>query len=74
MDVQCRRCPYYDKVKDKLQYGRIILGFCRLRQKHITDMTINKLQCKDRAVITLEKKETTDSAATNSDQASLSSP
>ncbi len=74
MNVQCRRCPYYDKVKDKLQYGRIILGFCRLRQKHITDMTINKPQCKDRAIITLEKKETTDSAATSSDQASLSSP
>ncbi len=54
MDVQCRRCPYFDKVKDNLRSGHIVLGFCRLRQKHVTDMTINKPQCKDRAVITLE--------------------
>ncbi len=55
MDTQCRQCPYFDKEKDKLQKGHIVLGFCRLRRKHVTDTTIGKPQCKDRAVIVLEK-------------------
>jgi hypothetical protein len=56
MDVQCRKCPYFDKEKDKLQEGKIILGFCRLRRKHVSDTTMNKPQCKDRAVLLLNKE------------------
>lgn len=54
MDIQCKKCPYFGKVKEKLQKGHIVLGFCRLRQRHITDTTINQSQCKDRAIIMLD--------------------
>ena len=48
----CRKCPYFDrKLKDTLVKGSVIVGFCRLRQMHISDVTINREHCKDRAVI-----------------------
>jgi hypothetical protein len=51
--MECRKCTYFDKNKDADKYrkGKIILGFCRLRQKHISDETITKQFCKDKAVI-----------------------
>jgi hypothetical protein len=54
MEMQCRKCPYFIKEKEKFQRGKIILGFCKLRQLHISDMTMGKPQCKDRAVISLQ--------------------
>lgn len=53
MVSQCKKCPYFSKEKDKYQKGKVILGFCKLRQKHISDQTIDKPFCKDRAVVTL---------------------
>ncbi|MBN2331064.1 MAG: hypothetical protein JXC85_04555 [Candidatus Aenigmarchaeota archaeon] len=57
MFTQCRKCPYFTREKDKLRNGHIVLGFCRLRQKHITDTTINRPQCKERAVMTIPDEE-----------------
>lgn len=49
----CKKCPYFVKEENKYQKGKVILGFCKLRQKHISDQTIDKPVCKDRAVVTL---------------------
>ena len=49
----CKKCPYFAKEENKYQKGKVILGFCKLRQKHISDQTIDKPMCKDRAVVTL---------------------
>ena len=52
--MDCRKCPYFLKEREnKYRKGMIILGFCKLRQKYISDTTINKQFCKDRAVIEL---------------------
>lgn len=53
MPLECRKCTYFEKKKneEKFHRGKIILGFCKLRQKHISDETINKEFCKDRAVV-----------------------
>ena len=52
---ECRKCPYFRKEdkNSQLKGGRVIVGFCNLRQKHISDVTLNNSTCKDRAVITL---------------------
>ncbi len=47
----CKKCPYFTKEKEKYQKGKIILGFCKLRQKHVSDQTIGLPLCKDRAVV-----------------------
>ena len=52
--MNCIKCPYFVKEKDnKYRAGIVIVGFCRLRQKHISDETIHKEFCKDRAVFSL---------------------
>ena len=53
MPPECRKCTYFQKKKneEKFYRGKIILGFCRLRGKHVSDETIGKEFCKDRAVI-----------------------
>ncbi len=50
---ECRKCPYFQKQdrNDQLRAGRLIMGFCKLRQKHISDVTMGNPACKDRAVI-----------------------
>ena len=57
----CRKCPYFDRKdrKDSLFQGSVIVGFCRLRQMHITDVTINKDHCKDRAVVPVPSQKET---------------
>jgi len=55
MDIQCRKCPYFDKGAGDYVNGFVVLGFCRLRDKHVSDTTIGKPQCKDRAVFELRK-------------------
>ena len=57
MNLQCRKCPYFEKKADKLQAGKIILGFCKLRQRYVADTTINEPVCKDRAVISVVDEE-----------------
>ena len=50
----CKKCPYFSKEeKDQLRAGRVIVGFCKLRQKHISDVTLTNSTCKDRAVLSL---------------------
>ena len=49
--MECRKCPYFEKKRDAMHMGRLILGFCRLREKHISDETMGRELCKDRAVI-----------------------
>ena len=50
----CKKCPYFSKEeKDQLRAGRVIVGFCKLREKHISDSSMNQSLCKDRAVISL---------------------
>ena len=52
--MECRKCPYFVKERNnKYQKGMVIVGFCRLRQKHISDVTAGERFCKDRAVIML---------------------
>ncbi len=55
MDIQCRKCPYFDKGSGDYVNGFVVLGFCKLRDKHVSDTTIGKPQCKDRAVFELTK-------------------
>jgi hypothetical protein len=50
----CRVCPYFAKEeKNQLRGGRVIVGFCKLREKHISDVSLNQSLCKDRAVLSL---------------------
>ncbi len=53
--MECRKCMYFEKNRssDKLKKGKIILGFCKLRQKHVADETIGGQFCKDKATIDL---------------------
>lgn len=34
--------------------GTVVVGFCRLRQKHISDTTLGNEYCKDRAVVEVD--------------------
>jgi len=54
--MQCRKCTYYDKKKNLMAGGTVVVGFCRLRGKHISDTTIGKEYCKDRAVVDVDPK------------------
>jgi hypothetical protein len=50
----CKKCPYFIKErKNQLRAGRVIVGFCKLRDKHISDASANQDLCKDRAVVVL---------------------
>jgi len=49
--MQCKKCPYFQKTPNKVSKGAVLVGFCKLRQKAISDQTINLEMCKDRAVI-----------------------
>ena len=53
MAFQCKKCPYYGKVDQEMKKGSLVIGFCRLRQKHITDVSVTNVLCKDRAVLDL---------------------
>ena len=53
MGFACKKCPYFAKEEDKYKKGIIILGFCKLRQKHISDRSIDQPLCKDRATVVL---------------------
>ena len=57
LGMDCKRCTYFRKVKNMMRGGSVIVGFCELREKHISDETINLELCKDRAVLTATEKE-----------------
>jgi len=48
---ECRKCCYFMVDKDQYCRGVVLMGFCRLRQKYVTDISIMKEHCKDRATI-----------------------
>jgi hypothetical protein len=52
--MECRKCTYYDKKKNLVHGGTVIVGYCRLREKHISDATVGKQLCKDKAVIDVD--------------------
>ena len=51
----CKKCPYFRKEdkNNQLRGGRLIVGFCNLRGKHISDVTLTNPTCKDRAVLSM---------------------
>ena len=54
----CKKCPYFDKKREEFRRAgalKLIVGFCRLRDRHITDETINRETCKDRATVVIEE-------------------
>ncbi len=55
--MDCKRCTYFKKIKNLMKGGSVVVGFCELRQKHISDETIILELCKDRAVLTANEKE-----------------
>ena len=56
--VPCRKCPYFDKkISDVSGQSGIIVGFCRLRNKFITDQSINNEYCKDKDIIDISIKD-----------------
>ncbi len=55
--MECRKCTYFEKMKaNRMSGGNLIVGFCKLREKHISDETVGLEYCKDRAVIDISDK------------------
>jgi|GEM_PF-1990880 len=50
--MECKKCPYFEPKKE-IAAGRVLVGFCKLRNKYMSDTTKGKEQCKDRAVVDL---------------------
>ena len=49
--VSCKKCPYFDaKAKMPLKIPQLI-GFCKLREKFVDEITVGQQFCKDRAVL-----------------------
>lgn len=55
--MDCKSCTYFRKNKNLSKSGVVVVGFCTLRQKHISEETITLEQCKDRAILTVDEKE-----------------
>lgn len=56
--MDCKKCPYFMKNTERIYgSGAILIGFCKLRQKSISDETVKKEFCKDRAVISPKSKD-----------------
>ncbi|MFH1978482.1 MAG: hypothetical protein ABIJ92_04095 [Candidatus Aenigmatarchaeota archaeon] len=51
--VQCKKCPFFDRKREyqTAAMGSIVMGFCKLREKFVTDQSINNELCKDKAVV-----------------------
>ena len=54
--MECRKCPYFQKIKNMMHGTSLIVGFCKLRQRHISDETVGAQVCKDRAIIEIDEK------------------
>ncbi len=52
---ECKKCPYFKKQdkSNQLTGGRLIVGFCNLRQRHMSDVTVTNTTCKDRAILSI---------------------
>jgi len=56
--VHCKKCPFFVKKTEEIAAkGTMILGFCKLRDKFVSDESINNELCKDRAVVDVQKVE-----------------
>lgn len=49
--MECKKCSYFEAKREITNTGKVLVGFCKLRGKHITDLTIKKEFCKDRATV-----------------------
>jgi len=54
--MDCKSCTYFKKNKDLSKSGVVVVGFCDLRQKHISEETITLEQCKDRAILIMSER------------------
>jgi len=50
--MNCKTCPYFDTKERIPPAVPQIVGFCKLREKYIDEVSVVKQFCKDRAVIT----------------------
>ena len=56
--VTCKKCSYFDKKIGELSSkSGIVVGFCRLRGKFITDQSMTRELCKDKAVVDMNSKD-----------------
>lgn len=53
--MECRKCPYFKRIKNMMHGNSLIVGFCKLRQRHISDETVGAELCKDKAVIEIDE-------------------
>jgi hypothetical protein len=49
--MECKKCPYFESKKEVINNGKVVVGFCKLRGKNMTDLTIRNDLCKDRAIV-----------------------
>lgn len=56
--MECRKCSYFEKIAKKMHAGTVMVGFCKLREKHISDTTVANQFCKDRAVHDVPEQKT----------------
>ena len=64
---QCRKCPYFKKEENKYIGGSMLVGFCKLRDQGISEMSITQAACKDRAVVNMKSvREATEQEASHS--------
>ena len=53
--MDCRKCTYFEKKKNLMNGGTVIVGYCKLRKKHISDSSITNQLCKDKAVVEVDE-------------------
>jgi hypothetical protein len=59
--IHCKKCPFFvKKTEDRAAKGAMIMGFCKMREKFVTDESINNELCKDRAVVDPQSVESMD--------------
>ncbi len=55
--LDCKKCTYFDNKKKATHKTLTVVGFCKVRQKYVTDQSITNNLCKDKAVVGTEKFE-----------------
>ncbi len=58
ISIDCKKCPYFESRRE-IAAGKVLVGFCKLRGKHMTDTTKSKELCKDRATFDIPAWEKT---------------
>lgn len=52
---ECKKCYYFDNKQNQIYKNLVVVGFCNLREKFITDRSINNEKCSEKAIINPEK-------------------